>query len=55
MREVSERLADPGIYASGADVAALVADYEIKTKRVRHLEAKWEEAAGLLEAQGASV
>jgi len=55
MREVAERLADPGIYASGADVAALVADYEIKTKRVRHLEAKWEEAAGLLEAQGASV
>ncbi|HKN49761.1 MAG TPA: ABC-F family ATP-binding cassette domain-containing protein [Actinomycetota bacterium] len=55
MREVSERLADPGIYASGADVAALVAEYETKTKRVRHLEAKWEEAAGLLEAQGASV
>jgi ATP-binding cassette subfamily F protein 3 len=55
MREVSERLADPGVYASGADVAALVADYEAKTKRVRHLEGKWEEAAGLLEAQGASV
>jgi ATP-binding cassette subfamily F protein 3 len=55
MREVSERMADPDIYASGADVAALVADYETKTKRVRHLEAKWEEAAGLLEAQGASV
>ncbi len=55
MREVSERLADPDIYASGADVAALVADYETKTKRVRHLEARWEEAAGLLEAQGASV
>jgi ATP-binding cassette subfamily F protein 3 len=55
MREVSERLADPDIYASGADVASLVADYEARTKRVRHLEAKWEEAAGLLEAQGASV
>ena len=55
MSEVSERLADPDIYALGADVAALVADYETKTKRVRHLEAKWEEAAGLLEAQGASV
>ncbi len=55
MREVSERLADPDIYASGANVAALVADYETKTRRVRHLEAKWEEAAGLLEAQDASV
>jgi ATP-binding cassette subfamily F protein 3 len=55
MREVSERLADPGVYASGANVAALVADYETRAKRVRHLEAKWEEAAGLLEAQGASV
>ncbi|HEX9315556.1 MAG TPA: ABC-F family ATP-binding cassette domain-containing protein, partial [Actinomycetota bacterium] len=38
MREVSERLADPDIYASGANVAALVADYETKTRRVRHLE-----------------
>ena len=55
MKEVSEQLADPDVYASGADVSALVADYETKTKRVRHLEAKWEEAAGLLEAQGASV
>jgi ATP-binding cassette, subfamily F, member 3 len=55
MKEISERLADPDVYASGADVAALVADYEARTKRVRHLEAKWEEAAGLLEAQGASV
>jgi ATP-binding cassette, subfamily F, member 3 len=55
MKEISERLADPGVYASGADVAALVADYEARTKRVRHLEAKWEEAAGLLEAQGTSV
>jgi hypothetical protein len=55
MREVSDRLADPDLYASGADVAALVADYERKTKRVRQLEARWEEAAGLLEAQGASV
>jgi ATP-binding cassette subfamily F protein 3 len=55
MKEISERLAHPDVYASGADVAALVADYEAKTKRVRHLEAKWEEAAGLLEAQGASV
>jgi ATP-binding cassette subfamily F protein 3 len=55
MKEVSEQLANPDVYASGADVAALVADYETKTKRVRHLEAKWEEAAGLLEAQGASV
>jgi ATP-binding cassette subfamily F protein 3 len=55
MKEVSVRLADPTAYASGADVAALVADYEAKTKRVRELEARWEEAAGLLEAQGASV
>jgi ATP-binding cassette subfamily F protein 3 len=55
MKDVSVRLADPDVYASGADVAALVADYEAKTKRVRELEAKWEEAAGLLEAQGASV
>ena len=55
MKEVSVRLADPDVYASGADVAALVADYEQTTKRVRQLEARWEEAAGLLEAQGASV
>ena len=55
MNEISERLAHPDVYGSGADVAALVADYEAKTKRVRQLEAKWEEAAGLLEAQGASV
>jgi ATP-binding cassette subfamily F protein 3 len=55
VKEISERLADPGVYASGADVAALVADYEVKSKRVRQLEAKWEEAAGLLEAEGTSV
>ena len=52
---ISAQLADPGVYASGADIAALVAGYEATTRRVRQLEAQWEEAAGLLEAQGASV
>jgi len=55
VRDISERLADPVVYASGADVAGLVDDYEAKTGRVKELEAAWEEAAGLLESQGASV
>ena len=55
VRELSERLADPAVYSSGADVAALVEDYEAKSRQVRELEAAWEKAAGLLEAAGASV
>jgi len=55
VREMSERLADPAVYSSGTDVGVLVADFEAKTRRVRELEVRWEEAAGLLEAQGASV
>ena len=55
IRDISERLADPAVYASGADVAGLVDDYEAKTGRVKELEAAWEEAAGLLESRGASV
>ena len=54
-KEISDRLADPDVYASGADVAALVAEYEARSKRVRQLESRWEEVAGLLEAQGTSV
>ncbi|GAC1366913.1 MAG: ABC-F family ATP-binding cassette domain-containing protein [Actinomycetota bacterium] len=53
--QLSERLADPAVYSSGADVAELVSDYEVKTRRLSQLEAAWEEAAGLLEAEGASV
>jgi len=55
IKDISERLGDPAVYASGADVAGLVDDYETKTGRVKELEAAWEEAAGLLESQGASV
>ena len=55
VRDLSERLADPAVYTSGADVAALVDNYEATARRVRELEAAWEAAAGLLEAQDASV
>ncbi len=51
---IAGRLADPAVYASGADVVALCRDYELQTKRAKELEAAWEEAAGLLEAQGVS-
>jgi ATP-binding cassette subfamily F protein 3 len=47
---ISEQLADPGAYAAGADVVGLSREYERHTRRVRELEAAWEEAAGLLEA-----
>jgi ATP-binding cassette subfamily F protein 3 len=50
---ITERLSDPAVYASGADVAELVEDYERQTERVRRLEADWEAAAGMLEAETA--
>jgi len=50
---ITARLSDPDVYASGADVAQLVEDYERQAEKVRRLEAAWEEAAGRLEAETA--
>jgi ATP-binding cassette subfamily F protein 3 len=52
---LTARLADPAVYSSGADVARLVEEYEAMTRRVRTLESAWEDAAGRLEAEGASA
>ena len=54
LKELTDRLADPAVYSSGADVATLVDDYEARAKRVKDLEAAWEAAAGLLEQQTAA-
>jgi ATP-binding cassette subfamily F protein 3 len=53
---ISNRLADPAVYAAGGEeVADLSLEYEVKTRRLEELESAWEEAAGLLEAQEAAV
>jgi ATP-binding cassette subfamily F protein 3 len=53
---ISNRLADPAVYAAGGEeVADLSLEYEVKTRRLEELESAWEEAAGLLEAQEAAA
>jgi ATP-binding cassette subfamily F protein 3 len=53
---ISNRLADPAVYAAGGDeVADLSLEYEVKSRRLQELEAAWEEAAGQLEAQEAAA
>ncbi len=42
-------MADPEVYSSGTDVAALVRDYESAKRRMARLEGEWEVAAESLE------
>jgi ATP-binding cassette, subfamily F, member 3 len=51
MGRISDRLADPDTYVSGADVAALSEEYDRQAKRLAELEDAWEQAAELVEAQ----
>jgi ATP-binding cassette, subfamily F, member 3 len=50
LSELSETLADPDVYSSGADVAELVRAYEKAKARTEKLERSWEDAARSLEA-----
>jgi ATP-binding cassette subfamily F protein 3 len=53
---ISNRLADPEVYAAGGDeVADLSLEYAVRTRRLQELESAWEEAAGHLEAQEAAA
>jgi len=49
LQRLSAVLADPGVYDSGADIKALVQEYERTKKRTQALESSWEEAASALE------
>ncbi|MDQ4024480.1 MAG: ABC transporter ATP-binding protein, partial [Actinomycetota bacterium] len=48
-------MADPEVYSSGADVGALVRDYESAKRRMARLEGEWESAAESLEEAQAGV
>lgn len=49
MKRIGEVLADPNVYSTDVDVAALSRDYERCQQTVAGLEAEWEEASEALE------
>jgi ATP-binding cassette subfamily F protein 3 len=49
LKRLEAVMADPGVYSSGTDVAALVRDYESAKRRIARLEGEWETAAESLE------
>ncbi|HEX2058080.1 MAG TPA: ABC-F family ATP-binding cassette domain-containing protein [Actinomycetota bacterium] len=49
LRRLEAVMADPEVYSSGTDVAALVRDYESAKRRMARLEEEWASAAELLE------
>jgi ATP-binding cassette, subfamily F, member 3 len=49
LKRLEAVMADPEVYSSGADVAALVRDYESAKRRMARLEGEWETAAESLE------
>ncbi|MDQ3915726.1 MAG: ATP-binding cassette domain-containing protein [Actinomycetota bacterium] len=49
LRRLEGVMADPEVYSSGTDVAALVRDYESAKRRMARLEGEWEAAAESLE------
>jgi ATP-binding cassette subfamily F protein 3 len=50
LKRLEAVMADPEVYSSGTDVAALVRDYESAKRRMARLEGEWEIAAESLEA-----
>jgi len=49
LKRMEAVMADPEVYSSGTDVAALVRDYESAKRRMARLEGEWETAAESLE------
>ena len=49
LKRLESVMADPEVYSSGTDVAALVRDYESAKRRMARLEGEWETAAESLE------
>ncbi|HEX2296492.1 MAG TPA: ABC-F family ATP-binding cassette domain-containing protein [Actinomycetota bacterium] len=49
LKRLEAVMADPDVYSSGTDVAALVRDYESAKRRMARLEEEWEAAAESLE------
>ncbi|HYP22462.1 MAG TPA: ABC-F family ATP-binding cassette domain-containing protein [Actinomycetota bacterium] len=49
LKKLEAIMADPEVYSSGTDVAALVRDYESAKRRMARLEGEWETAAESLE------
>ncbi|HYO60269.1 MAG TPA: ABC-F family ATP-binding cassette domain-containing protein [Actinomycetota bacterium] len=49
LKRLEAVMADPEVYSSGTDVAALVRDYESAKRRMTRLEGEWEIAAESLE------
>ena len=49
LKRLEAVMADPEVYSSGTDVAALVRDYESAKRRMARLEGEWETAAESLE------
>ncbi len=49
LKRLEAVMADPEVYSSGTDVAALVRDYESAKRRMTRLEGEWETAAESLE------
>ncbi|HEX2236198.1 MAG TPA: ATP-binding cassette domain-containing protein, partial [Actinomycetota bacterium] len=49
LKRLEAVMADPEVYSSGTDVAALVRDYESAKRRMAKLEGEWETAAESLE------
>ncbi|HEX2057393.1 MAG TPA: ABC-F family ATP-binding cassette domain-containing protein, partial [Actinomycetota bacterium] len=49
LKRMETVMADPQVYSSGTDVAALVRDYESAKRRMARLEGEWETAAESLE------
>ena len=49
LKRLETVMADPEVYSSGADVGALVRDYESAKRRMARLEREWERAAESLE------
>ncbi len=49
LKRLEAVMADPEVYSSGTDVAALVRDYEVAKRRMARLETEWEAAAESLE------
>ena len=49
LKRLETVMADPEVYSSGTDVAALVRDYESAKRRMARLEEEWETAAETLE------